>query len=301
MLERARRRLEERRPPDRRALARHLLRHYYTRGGRRRYNPHGIDLFAEDWDNMLVLDACRYDVFAEEADLDGRLESRVSRGSMTREWVRANFADRRLLDLVYVTANGNYAHVKDEIDATVHEEVPLWHDEHRTGPDDTITRPEVVAEAAREYAASHPHKRLLVHFVQPHTPYLGSTGERFDPRVPLGDIPRRYDVSDEVIERAYRENLSLVLEEVTDLLDDLPGKTVVTADHGELLGERLAPLPVRDYGHPDGIYRPELVTVPWLVSTNGDRKRITREAPTGRTDVDRADVEEHLRDLGYAT
>ena len=300
MLERARRRLEERRLPDERALARHLLRLYYTRGGRRQYNPHGIDVFDEDWDNMLILDACRFDVFAEEADLDGRLESRVSRGSMTREWVRANFTDRRLLDLVYVTANGNYAHVRDEIGASVHEEVPLWRDEHRTGPGNTITPPEMAAEAAREYADSHPNKRLLVHFVQPHTPYLGSTGERFDPRVPLGDIPRQYDVSDDVIGRAYRENLSLVLEEVKGLLADLPGKTVVTADHGELLGDRLGPLPVRDYGHPDGIYLPELVTVPWFVSTNGRRKRITREESVGTSDVDQAAVEAHLRDLGYA-
>lgn len=300
MLERVRRRLKERRLPDKRAIARHLLRQYYTRGGRRPYNTNGIDLFAEDWDNLLVLDACRYDAFAREADLAGSLESRVSRGSMTREWVRANFADRRLLDVVYVTANGNYAHVRDEIDAAVHEEVPLWHDERRTGPDDSVTPPEMVADAAREYADSHPNKRLLVHFVQPHTPYLGATGERFDPRLPLGDIPREYDVSDATIERAYRENLSLVLEEVEGLLADLQGRTVVTADHGELLGDRLGPLPVRDYGHPDGIYLPELVTVPWFVSTNGPRKRITREEPTGTADVDRATVEAHLRDLGYA-
>ena len=300
MFERARRRLEERRPPDKRALARNLLRLGFTRGGRRPYNTDGIDLFAEDWDNLLVLDACRYDAFAREADLDGSLGSRVSRGSMTREWVRANFADRRLLDVVYVTANGNYAHVRDEIGASVHAEVPLWHDEHRTGPDDSITPPGMVAEAAREHAESYPNKRLLVHFVQPHTPYLGPTGERFDPRLSLGELPREYDVSDATLERAYRENLSLVLEEVEGLLADLPGKTVVTADHGELLGDRLGPLPVRDYGHPDGIYLPELVRVPWHVSTNGPRKRITREEPTRTADVDRAAVEAHLRDLGYA-
>lgn len=296
------RRIRHRDAPDRRDFARGFARTYHRRGGLDSYNVEGVDVFDADWDNLLILDACRYDVFADVADLPGRLESRRSRGSMTREWVRANFADRRLYDTVYVTANGNFAHVRDEIGAAVHAEVPLWQNEYRTGPGNSVAPPEVVAEAARTNAEQYPNKRLAVHFVQPHAPYLGPTGERFDPRVPLGDIPRRYEVTAEEVRRAYRENLELVLSEVEGLLATLPGKTVVTADHGELLGERLRPLPVRDYGHPKGIYVDELVDVPWHVSTNGSRKRIHPEPPeTTVPSVDTARVEEHLRDLGYTT
>ena len=285
--------------PDTRAVARRLARAYHQRGGLRRYNPEGIDVFAADWDTLLVLDACRYDVFEAVADLPGRLESRRSRGSMTREWLAGNFAGRRLHDTVYVTANGNYADLRGTIDASVHAEVPLWRDEHRTGPGNSVAPPEVVAEAARANADAYPNKRLIVHFVQPHTPYLGPTGERFDPRIPLGDLPREYDVTDAELRRAYRENVELVLSAVEGLLADLPGKTVVTADHGELLGERLDPLPVRDYGHPRGVYVDELVRVPWYVSDNGRRRRVVSEPPDD-ADVDASGVEEHLRDLGYA-
>ncbi|WP_199174850.1 alkaline phosphatase family protein [Halegenticoccus soli] len=298
-LNRVKRRLRNGNLPDSRAVARQIARAYYR--GDRPYNTDGTNVFDEDWDNLLILDACRYDAFAEEADLPGTLESRTSRGSMTREWVRGNFSDRKLYDTVYVTGNGNFDYVRDKIGADIHAEVPLWRDEHRTGAGKSITPPETVAEATLRCAEEYPTKRIVGHFVQPHTPYLGPTGERFDPRVPLKDIPRRYDVSVGEIARAYRENLSLVLEEVETLVAELPGKTVVTADHGELLGDRLRPVPVRDYGHPDGIYMDELVTVPWHVSINGDRKDIVSERPETATEVDVDEVKAHLRDLGYAT
>ncbi|WP_227374919.1 hypothetical protein [Haladaptatus halobius] len=37
---------------------------------------------------------------------------------------------------------------------------------------------------------------------------------------------------------------------------------VVSADHGEFLGERLFPTPVQIYGHSDGVYMEEFVKVP---------------------------------------
>ncbi len=35
----------------------------------------------------------------------------------------------------------------------------------------------------------------------------------------------------------YKENLEFVWSEVQDMIDSLDGKSIVTADHGELLGE----------------------------------------------------------------
>jgi hypothetical protein len=81
----------------------------------------------------------------------------------------------------------------------------------------------------------------------------------------------------------------------------LPGKTVVSSDHGELLGERLSPIPLRAYGHPMGIYMDELVKIPWHVHETGNRKRILAEPPSERLDMDEGEVESQLRNLGYVT
>ena len=139
--------------------------------------------------------------------------------------------------------------------------------------------------------------------MQPHTPYLGESGERFDPRIPLGELPKEYDVTETELRRAYRENLDLAMAEVERLLEQLPGKTVVTADHGELLGERLRPVPVRDFGHPDGVYLEPLVTVPWFVSESETRKTIRSDPPDANRprEGEDSELQEHLRDLGYAT
>lgn len=106
------------------------------------------------------------------------------------------------------------------------------------------------------------------------------------------------DIDDAVI-WDLRENLELVLPYVERLLETIPGKIVVTSDHRNMMRLSLFPVPVREYGHPDGICTPELVTVPWDVYTNGAR----REIITGHgTDSDRQSnedrVTERLEHLG---
>lgn len=36
---------------------------YYELKGRFGLLPEGIDVMSEDWDNLIILDACRYDTF----------------------------------------------------------------------------------------------------------------------------------------------------------------------------------------------------------------------------------------------
>lgn len=217
---------------------------------------------------------------------------------MTREWVRANFAGRQLDDLVYVTSNGNFSMVRDEIDTRVHAEIPLWEDEYRNRYG-SVTPPEIVAESARNATENYPNKRLLIHFVQPHIPYLGPTGKRYDPTLKLSQIKTTHAASDGELRKAYRENLELVLEHTHDILESLGGRTVVTSDHGELLGERLVPLPAKDYGHPRGVYRDELVTVPWLIYESGPRREVIPEEPEEISEYDDDALEQNLTDLGY--
>lgn len=76
----------------------------YNRGIRRR---RGIDVPNADWDNLVVLDACRYDLFEELHTFPGDLKSVISRGSNTVKWLQTDFKKEQYSDIVYVTANGN--------------------------------------------------------------------------------------------------------------------------------------------------------------------------------------------------
>ena len=267
-----------------------------------------VDFFEEDWDNLLLLDACRYDSFAAVHDLPGRLEYRYAKSSSTIEFLKKYLDGRDLTDTVYVTANPQHYRKTDRgfISAQFHEVVEVWQED---GWDEEVrtVRPETVADATERAAAQYPDKRLVVHFLQPHYPYLGPTGQKhfdndsldFFNRVLNGEI----DVDDDVLRRAYRENLETVLPSVERLLRSLGGKTVVSADHGEMFGERAFPLPMREYGHPSGIHTEELTKIPWLIFENGPRREIVA-GETGETDsaedVETDVVEERLRDLGYA-
>lgn len=279
---------------------RELNRLYAHRLNLRDYNPEGIDIFKEDWDNLILLDACRYDEFARLHDLSGELEKRISRGATSSEFVRGNFTGRELYDVVYVSANAYYAYLNDEIDADIHAYIGLHDEEFREVKGQT-TPPDIVTEHAIEAHERYPNKRLLVHYLQPHQPYIGPYGmERFDHGRGLIDTVKKSNPTREELFRAYRENLEIVLEEVETLLEHLQGKTVISADHGEMLGERMTPIPVREYGHNAGIYKPELLEIPWFIIDDEERKEIISEPPQEKEqERSKEEIREHLRALGY--
>lgn len=234
-------------------------------------------------------------MFRQRSRLPGTLEQVTSRGCTSSEFIRGNFSNKQLLDVVYVSANGWYANLKDEISAEVHE----FEFVEREAADGLTSRPETVGHSIREFAENYPKKRLIGHFMQPHQPYLGPTGKKFAYRGDLKRTLAHSDATHEDVIQAYHENLDLVLAEVASLLEDLDGKTVVTADHGEVFGQRGWPIPVMLYGHPKRQYLPELVTVPWHTYEDGTRREIVAEHPE-RDDVDIDAVKAHLADLGYA-
>lgn len=289
---------------------RHVNRLYYRRLGLRQDNTNGIEIFDEDWDNLLILDACRYDIFKRRSQLPGQLEHRQSKGSATTEFLAANLNGRNLRDTVYVTANPMFHQNRERIRAKFHDTIQVWEEEGWDDKYGTVL-PETVTEYAKDAAHDYPNKRLMVHYLQPHYPFIGSETE-FDKhhltdteegdgnvwnQLLLGTLKAKRGE----IWRIYEENLDRALPHVEDLMHKLGGKTVVTADHGNMIGERSFPLPIREWGHPRGIYTDELVTVPWLVFENGPRREIRREEPTDQADTVENDVvADRLRDLGYA-
>ena len=277
------------------------------------YNPEGIDVFDEDWDNLLILDACRYDTFAERSELDGELEHRISRGAATPEWLRGNFRGKDLRDTVYVTANPMYEKHKDDLNATFHAVWQLWKDDWGWDEDLQTVPPEVTAEYARKAAKKFPDKRLLIHFNQPHGPLLGPTAEQSvigpgakptHERTLLEDLRHRLEiarVSTSEWRQAYNETFDLVHDAVEELLPSLRGKTVISADHGEMMGERAWPLPFRHCSHQEGYYRDPLIKVPWFIIDSEARPEIRADRPVSSDNVPKSIevVNDRLQDLGY--
>lgn len=274
-----------------------------------RFHPpeKGLSVMDADWDILLILDACRYDIFEEVSSLPGTLRRMASKGSESRQFMRRNFNGRKLHDTVYITAN---PHTETVIgDKTFHHIEKLYLD--RWNEDMGVCLPEAVVEAAQDAEEDFPNKRLIIHFMQPHAPYIGSYGqtvehnEAHDPRAEVRAVWTniRYgftDTTKEEVRTAYRENLEIVLEAVERLRSDLNGKTIVSADHGELLGDRLYPIPVRGYGHPPGLRAPSLIHVPWLELPYNSRREIRSEPPLSQERTAEENViQQRLVDLGY--
>jgi len=271
-----------------------LNRRYYGRHGTD-YNPNGIDVFEEDWDNLILLDACQFEEFERATTIPGTLQSRISRGSTSAEFIKGNFSDRQLHDVVYVSANGWFPKLKAELDTEIHDFVLV----ERDAVNQLTSRPETVTDRAIEVAAEYPNKRLIVHYMQPHQPYLGPAGKRMEFGSTLAETVEKNDLSRRDARQAYRENLELAFAAVERLQKSLTGKTVISSDHGEHLGEHERPIPVRFFGHMDSLYTDELVTVPWHVLEHTTRRRIVPEEPVTEHDIDIRAVEQNLRDLGY--
>lgn len=297
-----------------RLFARGLNRAYYRRGGLRPENINGLEVFDEDWDTLVVLDACRYDMFEQENFIEGTLSAKTSRGSATSEWLRANLDGRDLRDTVYVTANPQLERNRENIDVTLHEVINVWLDEGWDEEKGTVLA-DTVTEAAIEANQQFPNKRLVVHYMQPHYPFVptdtsfdkehlasiedgddDAVGENVWDQLFMGEI----DWSQEEVWEAYTANLEYVLYHVEELLDGISGRTIITSDHGNYVGERASPIPIREYGHPRGVYDEPVIQVPWLIFETDNRRRIvtSSEADT-REDIEDDTVAERLRDLGY--
>jgi hypothetical protein len=275
---------------------------------RRTHTEHGTLVTEEDWDNLVILDACRFDMFEAQNHIPGDLQRRRSLGSESWEFLRANFAGEEFHDTVYVTANPYATKLSD---GTFHAVEDLLSDEW--DPERRTVLPETVVAAAQRTAEQYPNKRLIVHFMQPHYPFIGEYGRRLehtglvrpssegraDSKRHVWGSLRNGRIQKSHVWEAYRENLDIVLPHVETLLHSLLGKSVVTADHGNLVGEWTSPLPVRGYGHPRGLDASELRTVPWLVIEGANRRSIVAESPIDNANPSEQVVEQRLEELGY--
>ncbi len=134
-----------------------------------------FNLTTDDWDYAVILDACRYDSFESHYReyLDGgSLDKRIG-ASCTTQWLRTVFQEN-YPEIVYVSGNPwvnsitawdgfePYTKFGEILDVWKRG----WDEEKETVP------PEKVTEAAISASQNYPEKRLIIHYLQPHYPYL---------------------------------------------------------------------------------------------------------------------------------
>jgi len=276
-----------------------------------------LDLIAgEDWDVLLVLDACRADAFDAVAGRDlpeGKTaETVVSPACCTPAWVKAvggrwgpDRSNRSYL--TYFTANPVVSREEGHLGRSV-QLYSAWglvwglHTPHRI----PTVHPQALNGLVMAWDRWEPDSQppLIVHYLQPHSPFIG------EPSLPLarwgrgkGDLWQRCHalarpdvavregkVTWAQVREAYAGNLRLVWDAARDLARALweyrPGwRIVVTSDHGEVLGAG------GRFGHEADWRDEELYRVPWL--------ELTPEI-VGAPSSDAAATREKLEALGYA-
>jgi hypothetical protein len=284
---------------------------------------HLIEKFAsQDEFILVILDACRYDVFEEiYCDyVDGELSRVWSSGRWTADYVRRTWDDSH--DLTYLSSIPVVSDFYFELRGYefrpsnyFDEVVPLW--DRKWDPELGTVPADEVTDTALAYSAQSNRTRLVAHYAQPHAPYVGDTMilpcdseevERDLQELLEKDIDRpsqriyNWIKSGELPEselwQAYRDNLRYVLDEVVRLVRRADCPVIVTADHGEHLGE-------------DDKYLHEVESclirqVPWFIVSDSEIGTVPVEKEYKNVELEIAsqthsadEVKERLADLGY--
>jgi len=260
----------------------------------------GVYVLDRDWDMLVVLDACRPDLMREvedEFDYFEETGKKLSVAAGSPLWMKRNFADRDLEDesIAMVTANPFSDEIFDADRYTPMDEV--WKVEW-DGDENTV-RPDDVTEHAIHVGRNYQWDRLVVHYMQPHHPFIGFEFDdginKKNPQNPdetvwskLSDNKIEYDE----VWNAYKENLRTALNSLSHLLSNVDAEeTIVTADHGNAVGERNL------YGH-GGVPITAVREVPWNHATATDTGQIAPDITLSDSTVS-DNVNERLRKLGY--
>ncbi|NLW49403.1 MAG: methyltransferase domain-containing protein [Candidatus Brocadiaceae bacterium] len=267
-------------------------------------------LLDSEWNVLIVLDACRAEAFRRV--IDPRVRTVRSLAPCTRVWVHefGRLTARRTdwPDILWVTANPVIDRDCAACGVRGVRLLSAWRtrwDRHGAAGIPTV-HPDALGDELRAYLAAHGQPaRMIVHYMQPHAPYIGSpelgAGRTGTARDPFLQALRRLPDPEEAVlrgeldwgevRRAYDGNLRLVWESVRGLLPHLKGRAIVTADHGELLGED------GHFGHECRWSTELLRRVPWWEHDGGafEPAPIRLETPQPADDL----IRERLRALGY--
>lgn len=214
-----------------------------------------------EWDNLVILDACRHDIYEE---VNGPTNYNFSKGSMTRNYIRENFSEGDWSDVVYISSNPRFGNgIFNEVTGRDLEDCFFEVFNSWKNSEDPFS-PENVVRDAKTAQKLFPEKKIIIHFMQPHIPFDNHsessekyvfTGENYD----VWRAVMREEVDAQGAIRQYLKNLEFVMPYVENLVEELEGLSVITSDHGNLIGEG------NYYGHPRGYSSVGLRKVPWDV------------------------------------
>lgn len=263
----------------------------------RRLQNDGMNIYAEDWDLLIILDACRVDTLAgidNEYEFLANSGSITSVGSSSPEWMTKTFTREQHDEIQrthHITGNIHSREYLDKHPFATLDEVWTdgWDDDRKT------VRAREITDRVINLLRKERTNRVIAHYMQPHYPYIPhpelDTRNPFDGKPEIWHQLREGDVEKERILEAYRSNIRYVLDDVELLLQNVDAdKVVITADHGEAFGEWGI------YEHPGEMPLSVLREVPWYTTTATDQQ--TYEPDVKRRLDDRS-VEDKLRSLGY--
>lgn len=275
-------------------------------GGLRRVEPYrdrGVNIYDREWDVAVVLDACRSDLMAQVADEYDWFdyEERIwSLGATSPEWIERTFAGaapEELARTAYVTWN------PWSVECAPAEDIGSVDEVWRYAWDDDAggVLPRSMTDRAISVHRDHDPERLVVHYMQPHVPFLASdlsegltlNGFRETRERNVWHELRDGNVSHDAVWDAYLENLRVVLDDVELLVRNVDADRVaITSDHGNAMGE------LEQYGHERNMPLRCAHEVPWCVTTGTDEG--TYEPKLEPTDESEAGAAtDRLEDLGY--
>lgn len=217
----------------------------------------------KDWDVLIILDACRYDIFSIQLHntmLNGKLCQVNSNSANTEEWYR-NYWGENHKDIILISAHPRA--FATECHYNFFQSYGLWDKRNWIEPEVALKK---LIQIQDQY-----DKKFLVHLIPPHLPYIGEKGKEFLKE--LGVEGSGINVYKKVEEygkengwrrpyECYVENVQTVLEIIEEYIPKIKGKIVISADHGELIG---------DYGIYNHNYRCfEIFHVPWFKVKKND-------------------------------
>jgi len=274
--------------------------------GRRSQKQRIDNLLQEDEFLLVILDACRYDFFERRytRHFEGNLERTYTTNTYTMQYLMNTWTDE--YDITYVAggpvvSDRNFDMSDWDYRPSEHfdEIIDVWDMgyEKELG----VTPPEAITEIATK----RNDDRMIVHYFQPHAPYIGEDrlregsvdGGRDVIEARGESLKRIYEkieageIDEDTLRKAYASNLQRVMEATKPLVEKPNRRTVLTSDHGEILGED------GRYMH-GGVPHSALCEVPWLEvnDTKGEPKDIdTSKKQEGNQD----EVRQQLEDLGY--
>jgi len=285
---------------------------------------YGDDFYDYEWDLLILLDACRWDLMEEVVDEYEFLEtysSFVGQSSHSSEFLQKTFMqprcsgvekfgmwkqvlkepdnidllrdyyqmqeDPKISQTTYITWN-MFSEVLDgdAFDDYIALGQKQW------GRKDKMLPPRKLTDYTIKRMREEDTNQVIVHYMQPHAPFRNGDGTELSrfvwDRIQCGEKDK------EQAWEEYKDNLRWVLDDVELLLENVDAENVViSSDHGNAIGEWGC------YGHRQYVPINAMKRVPWVETTAANENTYEPEIENA-ADANKESIRDLLEALGYA-